>query len=241
MNDRLSRSEIKNDEVLEVLDRLLIFGRDHWQKLVGGILAVIVVLLGFWGYSLHQGRQNTLAQVDLSKALMIAGAPIDPQFADPADPDDPSFPDEFSRATAARPLFEAVLASWPGRPAAITAEMFLAEQDVESGDTAAAEARWERVASSGSRNASVATAEMNLIRLQRSLGRLEDSRSRLEAQLDRKDSSLPQDLVLSELATTLEELGDDENATATYRRLVEEHPTSSLTFQAQRKLADSSL
>ena len=240
MSERLTRREIKNDEILEVIDHILIFGRDHWRELVGAAVAVIVILLGYWGYSLREAGQATEAQVALAKGLRIAGATIDTETPSPNDLAAPSFPDEASRELAARPLFEAVLVDWSGSAAAMTAEMYLADLDVNSGASEVAIERWERVSEKGP-GATAAVAEMNIIQLARSEGRLEDGRSRLESQLDRKDSPLPQDAVLSELAAILEELGDEEGSQSTYSRLVDEHPTSPFSFQAQRKLADRSL
>ncbi len=240
MSDRLSRSEIKNDEVREVLDHILIFGRDHWRSFATGGAAIVVVLLGIWGYSLVQSNKATEAQVELAKALRVIGARIDAEAPAPEDPDDPSFVSSDARREAARPLFEAVLAGWPTTPAAGTAEMYLADLDLAAGDSTSAVERWRRVVES-EMGASSSVAKMNIVQLARSEGRLDASLAELETELDNKDAILPQDLVLSELASTLAELGHDERAEATLKRLIEEHPTSPFTFEAQQKLGDRAL
>ena len=68
--------------------------------------------------------------------------------------------------------------------------------------------RWPRAAPGDL----AAGAEMNLIRLDREQGRLEELAGRLESLVESGESHLPEDVLLFELAQTLEQLGRHDEA-----------------------------
>ena len=83
------------------------------------------------------------------------------------------------------------------------------------------------------------SVELNLLALDRQAGKLEEVKSGLEKQLQEgAKRSLPEDVVLYELAATLEALGRDTEAHDTLQRLVDDHPRSPFAFEARRRLQE---
>ena len=83
------------------------------------------------------------------------------------------------------------------------------------------------------------STELNLLALDRQAGKLEEVKAGLEKQLEEgAQRTLPEDIVLYELAQTLEALGRSTEAQDTLQRLVDDHPRSPYSFEARRKLQE---
>jgi tetratricopeptide (TPR) repeat protein len=238
MSSRLTRKELKTDEVREGFYRVLVAVQVHWRRLSIGAAAVAVVAFVVVGMLVVRAARETRAQVALVDALAVSGAPIDPIAATPSDPKAPSFATESDRTREARQRLEALIESHPGSSAAQVARSYVAGMKATDGGLAEAREIWQSLAGRGG-DTLAATAEINLIRLDRQEGQLEDLADRIETRIESQDSSLPSDLLLFELALTLQELERDDDARDAFQRLVDEHPRSPLWAQAQDKLSSA--
>ncbi len=106
---------------------------------------------------------------------------------------------------------ERLIVDYRGSSAAWAAHGHLAELEAANGRSAEARALWQRLAEGGPGDLA-AGAEMNLIHLDREQGRLEELAGRLESLVESGESSLPEDVLLFELAQTLEQLGRHDEA-----------------------------
>ena len=79
----------------------------------------------------------------------------------------------------------------------------------------------------------------HVIHLDRKQGpkeKVEELASRLKAMLEESEPPLPEDVILSELGTTYEQLGRKEDAMQSYKRIMDEFPQSGYRTTAQERL-----
>ena len=236
---RLSRKEMKTDEVREVLDRVFLFAGEHWRQLAAGVGAVAVLLAIVLGVLAYRGAQETAAQEQLVAALKTVTATIDPIAPSLDDATEPSFRTESDRAAAAREELQALIDERGSSAAAEVARGYMAEMHAEAGEMEAARALWRELLERNRANSLGSNARLNLIQLDREDGRAEEVANSLQQELADGSGSLPEDLLLFQLGVALEDLGRAEEAATNFRRLVDDHPRSPYLAQAQRRLASA--
>jgi tetratricopeptide (TPR) repeat protein len=237
MRGHLSRKEIKRDEVREAMGRGFEYVRGHERialVLVGGIAAVLVVAALVTSFL---GRRESKAGERLDAALEVYGADIDVFDAAPDDPDAPRFASDAERLAKAKELFTALDDDYGSTGVGEVARVYLGEIAAKEGDAAKARELWRRYLERNPGTALAVTVELNLLALDRQEGKLEEVVAGLEKQLEEGAArSLPEDVVLHELAETLEALGRDAEANDTRQRLVDDHPRSPFAFDARQRL-----
>lgn len=236
MNQRLTRKDIKRDEFAAAVGRSFEFAEIHSRQLLlmlgAVLLAVLVGILAFF----YVNHRSDLANEALAKATKVYNAPIDPAAAKPNDPKEPSFAGEAARQARARQLFERLQSDYRFTDAADVASIYLAELDAASGKLADARRRWNDFVKRHGDHVLAAQARIDLMELDRSQGKGQAVAQQLRQMLDQSDAPLPQDVILYELATTLEQLNHNQEAAQTYQKLVEEFPQSPYRQTAQQKL-----
>lgn len=237
MSQRLTRKDIKRDEFASAVGRGVDFAETHTRGVVATIAGVLLVaLLAMLGY-FYVSHRSELANQALAAAVKVYGAPIDAAAAKPEDAAEPSFASEAARQARARKLLAAVRADYRWTDAADVASLYLAEIDAATGKVAAARELWSAFIKKHGDHLLAAQARIDLLELDRSDGKGQQVAQQLRQMLDQSDAPLPQDVILFQLATTLEQLNRDQEATQTYQRLVDEFPQSPYRQPAQQKLA----
>ena len=241
MSDRLSREEMKRDEVMEAVERSATFMEEHAKTLIliaVGVLVAVAVALGVnWWLDARAAEAGDA----LSEALEVYRAPVGPDAATQAAEagyDGETFPDVASRRVRAAELFQAIEADYGMTDAADVAGLYLGQIAAEQGDKARARELWNDFLDAHDDHVLAAQVRVNLIHLDREEGQAEAVAQRLEPMLDAtaEDRKLPADVVLWELAQTYDALDRGEEAEATYRRLAEEYPSSPYGAQARQRL-----
>ena len=168
--------------------------------------------------------------------------------ADDAQPEDPvteedgedaglSFASEAERRVAARAALEAVRDSHGSTASGRLASVYLGQIAAAEGDTATARELWtEYLEAHGGDDALAVSLQLNLYSLDRAEGRGEQLAAELRGAVATETSTLPKDALLFELASTLEQLGDEEGAQETLRRIVDEYPDSGYAIRARQQL-----
>lgn len=234
MSHRLTRKDMKRDELREGLGTVVDFLRDYGRWIVAGIVALLVLVAIAAGYREYQQRREVAATEDLAEALRIYQAPIVPVGTTPPDADQPTFSTEESRAARARELFDEVRAEHDGTDAADISKVYRAELATREGDLALARELWEGFLERQKDHMLAAEVELNLMSLDRLEGRGDELITRLNTMLDLpKGSSLPTDVLLNQLAITLEDAGRAEEAGQAYRRIIDEYPSSPYVVAAR--------
>jgi TolA-binding protein len=236
MSQRLSRKDIKRDEFASAVGRGVDFAESHSRELlvtVGGVL--LAVLIGLLAY-FYIAHRSEVANQALAAAAKVTAAPIVPTGAKPDDRDQPSFASAAARQARARQLLERVRSDYRWTDAADVAGLYLAEIDAETGKPAEARQLWSDFYKKHGDHVLAAQARIDVMELDRKVGKGQQVAQQLRQMLDQSDAPLPQDVILFQLGTTLEQLNRDQEAAQTYQRLIDEFPQSPYHQTAQQKL-----
>ncbi len=235
MSKRLTRKQIKEDIRHDDLQTAVTSTVDNiasHRKLViwsvAGVLTAAVAISVAVAWKRNRDETSSLA---LAKAIEIYNAPIVETDAKPDDPKSPSFASEEERVARSREAFSEI----SGGAAGDVASLYLAEVALKEGDTESARAAWEAFLDDHSGDALAISVRRNLIRLDRDQGKGEEVVEQLQAELESEEKSLPEDLLLYELAETLEALDRGDEANTYYQRILDDYPSSSFAVKARQK------
>jgi len=187
-----------------------------------------------WGIFAWTSSRRASANELLTRALKVADAPIE-AAARPDDPAQPSFTNESARDARAKELFGQLDEQYGSTSVGRVAKLYLAESARSAGDRATARRLWEKYLEQDSASAVAASVRVNLFQLDREEGRAGELAESLKKMLEDPARPLPADLLLYQLALTQEKLGQEGDARAAYRRIVDEHPQSPYLQVAQQK------
>jgi TolA-binding protein len=107
---RITRQEIKHDEVADQLGGVLNWVEDNWQLALGIVAGIIVVALGSYGLVTWMKHSGEARSAELGKAASVLGASVQAEGARPTDPLSPSFASEKARDEAALAAIDAYVA-----------------------------------------------------------------------------------------------------------------------------------
>ena len=239
MSKRITRKQIKedirHDEVQTALtatyDQIL----SHRNLVIGIGVAVLAIGIGIAAVRAFMSHSQESSANSLAQAIKLYDAPIDEEDAKPEDPREPSFASETDREARAREALEAV----DGGNAADMASLYLADLAIKEGDKATARKHWEAFLSSHDSHILAVSVRLNLLRLDREEGKVEEVARELEDELADTDKTLPEDVILYELAKTLDALDRGEEAKDYYQRILDDHPQSPYSAQAREKTSSS--
>jgi len=237
MSDRLSRKEIKRDELLEAVEKTVGYASSHRRGLVYGVVAVVVLAVVAVGVFFYLESRARKASVALDRAMEVYAAQIDPDAPRPEDPETPTFADEAARKARARELFAALRKDFSGTDASAVATAFLGRMAADEGKLDEARALWEDAADAVGDRMFSAEIRLNLLKLDIAEGDPGVVAQRLEAMLEQAERPMPEDMILFHLAELREKLGRTDEALAAYQRIVDEFPTSPYTVPAREKVS----
>lgn len=241
MSQRLTRKEMKQkDQFLTSMESTLDYGKSHLKPILlgaGGLVGVVILGVLVTAYMRHR---TELAGEALHEAVQTLDAPV--TGLDSAEGEDLTFADEASRRAKARELLEEVQASFGSSDSADLANLYLAKLAAEEGDLATAQDLWTKYSKGAEKSIVAAQVQMNLLALERQQEGAAAVVDRLKEMLESDSSVLPDDVVLFELGSALEELSREEEALPYFQRIVDEFPRSQYSFDARQKttqLADA--
>jgi tetratricopeptide (TPR) repeat protein len=236
MSQRLSRKEIKRDEVQEGIFGAVEYVRSHARAILWGVIAVLVAVAVAVGLLQHRAHREERAAEMLAGALRVYRDPVNAAAPQPDDTAAPSFPDEASRDARARELFEEIHDRYGSTDAGAVATAFLGELAARAGEAEEARRLWQAFLDGERRSFLAAEVRLNLFALDRAEGKGEVLIEEIRGLLEQEEAPLPDDVLLHELAVTLERLGREQEATEAYQRLVDEYPRSPYAGPAQQRL-----
>jgi predicted negative regulator of RcsB-dependent stress response len=241
-SQRLSRKEIKHeirdDAFRHVVGESYDYVRGHRRNLILAIGAVVVLVGGIAGWRAWDARRERAASDELGHAIAAYDAPVVTTDAKPDDLDSPSFPHEASKQAKSKQLFEEIAADYSGTGAAAVADVYVGRIRLQAGDAAGARKVWQEFLDDHSDHMLASAVRRTLLDLDRKEGKGEQVVQRLRADLEKDEKPLPEDLILFELGTTLEQLGRRQEAHDAYQRVVEEYPDSAWVSKATTKVRE---
>ena len=237
MSKRLTRKEIKeqvrHDDLQDAVVSTYDIVRENRGVIITAAVALVVIAVGVAAYLAHVESRNTESSQQLAAAIKIVEAPIQEEGARPDDPEAPSFASAETRRAAARQALEEV----GGGPAGEVAQLYLADIALAEGDSESARKIWQSFLEDNEDHLLTVAVRRNLIELDRQEGKAQEVADRLLQELDAPRKTLPEDLLLYELAQTLEALERDDEAREYYQRILDDHPTSPFSSPASQKVS----
>ena len=97
MSERLTRREMKRDEVQEWMGLAYIWLTEHWSKVLWGAAGLVGLGLDAVLAFVYLQHRNEQAQLSLNRALKVYEAPLNVLSPSPDDPTSPSFASEEER------------------------------------------------------------------------------------------------------------------------------------------------
>ncbi len=234
MGRRLTRKQIKKDQFVSFFDRGMHWLNQNWRQAAIGLGVVVAAALIWWGVTAYLGSRSAAASQAMAKALETYDAPVG-SVANTGAP--VRFATDSERLDAAQKGFQAVKSRYWLTPQARMAELFLARVAADRGDQAKALELLAAITSRRSHDPIVRLAMLDLIRLRVARGEGMQLVGQLEAMAAGKDSRLPRDTALFQLAQIWDHEGKREEAGKLYRKLVEDFPDSPYRVEAQQRLA----
>jgi predicted negative regulator of RcsB-dependent stress response len=241
-SQRLSRKEIKHeireDAFRQAVGESYGYVLGHRRNLLLGAGIVVLLIVAVVGWRTWATRRETAASDKVARAIKVYQAPVVATGATPDDVDDPSFADEKTRQTRAKRLFEELESDYAGTGGAAVAQVYLGRLRLQEGDKAGARRVWEEFLDDHPDHMLAAAVRRTLLDLDREEGKGEQVVQRLRADLEKDKKPLPEDLMLFELGSTLEELGRRQEAHDAFQRVVDEYPDSAWRSKAMEKLRE---
>ncbi|NHZ73317.1 MAG: tetratricopeptide repeat protein [Nitrospirae bacterium] len=235
MNQRLTRKEIKRDQVQEALVRVMDYLRENLRSLLllaGLVLLIMGAFAAYWSYL---DRKESKASEELARAIRIYSAEI-VDVSEPTATTNPTYGDAITRDAEARRQFELVVGDYGSSDAAAIAKAYLGEMAARSADLEGARQLWEEFLESQGDHMLASEVRLNLMSVDRAQGRGQELVTQIRALLEEPETDLPKDVLLYQLALTQRELGLAPDARQTMQQILDEHPQSIYAAEARAEL-----
>jgi predicted negative regulator of RcsB-dependent stress response len=233
VSEHISRKELKQDKIKETIEHGAEAVISHGQFTLIVVIVILAVVLGYGGWHLYIDRQTVAASADFDTAMKayqgrIASAP------DPAEPNEPFYPDEPARAQDAVQKFSKVADKYPSTNPGKLARYYsaLCLEDLERHNQALEELK--KISGSGDKELA-AMAQFQTAIIYSRTGKTDDAVKTLRALADRGSALVPRPMVLLELAGILRTSNPKEAATI-YQQIKKEFPDTAIADQADRGL-----
>jgi predicted negative regulator of RcsB-dependent stress response len=233
------KKQIRQDELVSGFEHAMVWIRAHRDEVrIGGFaLVALLVIGGGLGYFVQNRRHQ--AEKAFSDALETFQAPV----AGESSPDEPppagtqTFPtakEKFQKAAAA---FDGIERRFPSEPAARRARYFGALARIEVGDYTEAEKALKDAAAEKDANAlEPSLARLALAELYVRSGQNDKAIDAYREIAGDAKASVGRDYALMSLGAALESAKRFAEASASYKRLTEEFPSSVYAAEARRRV-----
>ena len=235
MAEHISRKELKTDKIHDAIEHGAEAVFSHKQVSLIVVLVILVVALGYGGWSIYHDRQTATASAAFNEAMKAYAGRVGPAApGEPVDPTEMSYPDETAKSTDALAKFTKVAdkhpSTNPGRLARYYAALCLENLDKQN----QALEELKKISSGGDKElASMAQFQMAVIYAR--TGNTDDAVKLFRALADKPSAFVPRPLALLEMAGVLRQTNPKEAANV-YQQIKKEFPDSTIAEQADRGL-----
>jgi TolA-binding protein len=231
------RHQLKENEFLKTTVAVTNAVRENRSAVALGVGAAILVaaIVGGWLYwRTHRANE---AGALLGIAMATAQAPITPAPSLPGATQTPgTFPTEQARADATIKLLTQAADAYPNTDEGIAARYQLGSELLAVGRLDDAQAAFQQVATSGS-TLYASLAKLGQAQAFMAAGKTDDAIKIYTELAAARDSALPVDGLLMELARASQKAGKPQDARAAFKRVVDEFPDSTYAADARQQLA----
>jgi predicted negative regulator of RcsB-dependent stress response len=209
--------------------------RTRILAIVGGIVVVAAVVAGYFYF---RSRAADQASAVLGAAVAIQQATIAPPSTIPGAQQVPgTYPTAEARAAASAAALQKVIDAYPSDETGTAARYFLGTTHLSVGRGAEAEKAFADASAGGGTSLYAEMAQMGRVQAMVVQGKYDDAIKGLTDLSAKRDSKLPIDGVLIELARVCRKAGKLQEARAAFKRVVDEFPESMFVGEARQQLA----
>jgi hypothetical protein len=233
--EHISRKELKTDKIHDAIEHGAEAVFSHKQVSLIVLVVILVLALGYGGWSIYHERQTAAASAAFDEAMKAYSGRVGPAApGEPVDSSEMSYPDETAKSTDAMTKFTKVADKYPstnpGRLARYYAALCLENLDKQN----QALEELKKISSGGDKElASMAHYQMAVIYAR--TGKTDDAVKLFRALADKPSAFVPRPLALLELAGVLRQTNPKEAANV-YQQIKKEFPDSTIAEQADRGL-----
>jgi predicted negative regulator of RcsB-dependent stress response len=233
VSDHISRKELKQDRIKETIEHGAEAVISHGQFTLIVVIIALAVALGYGGWRFYIDRQTMEASTAFDTAMKAYQGRIAPA-PDPAEPNEPFYPDEPTRVQDALQKFTKVADKYPSTNPGKLARYYtaLSLEDLERHNQALEELK-KIIGSSDKELAAMAQYQMATIYAR--TGKSDDAVKTYRALADKQSALVPRPLVLLELAGLLRNSNPKE-AASIYQQIKKDFPDTPIADQADRGL-----
>jgi len=233
VSEHISRKELKQDKIKETIEHGAEAVISHGQFTLIVVVAVLLVALAYGGWRLYIDRQTVDASAGFDTGMKAYQGRI-AATRDPAEPDEPFYPDEPARAQDALQRFTKVAEKYPSTNPGRLARYYsaLCLEDLERHNQALEELK--KISGSSDRELA-AMAQYQMAMIYSRTGKPADAVKIFRALADKQSALVPRPLVLLELAGLLRN-SDPKEAASIYQKVKKEFPDTPIADQADRGL-----
>lgn len=209
--------------------------RTRLLSVAGVILAIGVAT---WGYFYMRGVAADRASAMLGGALAIAQSPVAPASTLPgAQQPAGTYPTEAARAEATAAALQKVIDAYPSAETGTAARYYLGATWLSAGRAQDAERAFADAADKGGTSLYAEMAKLGHVEALAALQRYDEAIKLLTDLSAQRNTRLPIDGILMELASVCRKAGKIQEARAAFKRVVDEFPESTYANQARQQLA----
>jgi TolA-binding protein len=209
--------------------------RNRILTMVGAVVAVAAIV---GGYFYFQSRAKDQASALLGAAVAIQQAQIAPAPSVPgATQAAGTYATEAARGEAAIAAFQKVIDTYPSNETGTAARYYLATTQLSLGRAADAERTFAEAVAKGGPSLYADMAKLGRVEALAAQSKYDDAIKTLTDLSALRDSKLPIDGVLMELARVCRKAGKMQEARAAFKRVVDEFPESGYVSEAKQQLA----
>jgi predicted negative regulator of RcsB-dependent stress response len=233
--EHISRKELKTDKIHDAIEHGAEAVFSHQQVTLIALLAVLLVAMGYGGWTIYIDRQTAAAQAAFDVATKAYGGRVNgTPDTSPPEPGEPSYPDQAARATDAAQKFSAVADKYPNTNPGKLARYYaaLCFEDLEQHNQALENLK--KIASGSDKElASMARYQTAVIYAR--TRKTDEAIKIYRALADKPSVFVPRSMALLELADVLR-LSNPKEAAGVYEQIKKEFPGSTVSEQAERGL-----
>jgi len=230
------KKQMKQDELVSGFERLSALTVTHADEVKIGAVIVLVLAVGGFALQHFRSQRERDSNAALALALQTFRAPVAGEnSAEPPEPGVPSFPTAADKYRKALVDLQGVQQRYASLPAATRARYYVALSMIELEQNEEAEKILKEIATQRE-GLEPSLAKLALADLQHRMGQTDRAAESYKHIAEDNAFVLPRDHALLSLAKLYEQARRPSEAQATYRELIEKHPTSAYVSEARRRV-----